>query len=100
MFGLLAAPAVLTTEAEGLIPVSVLETVQARGETVTRTRETVQDTSKLARTYYLPGVTVMQKLYMLQGYAASGPLTQLALLGYLEDILQAPLLLETTEAEL
>jgi hypothetical protein len=100
MFGLLATPAAQGVEAEGLIPVSVLEIVQARGETVTRTRETVQDTSKLARTYYLPGETMKQKLYSLQGYIASTrEPEQLVLLAYIEDILQAPQLLETVAVD-
>ena len=79
-------------------PVTLLETVQARGETVTRERHTVQDTSKLPGVYVLRGETVVQKLLSFQQYVAANLVFgQLELLGYIEDMLSAPVLLETTE---
>lgn len=83
-----------------VIPVVVTETVQARGEVTTRERHTVQDTSKLARTYVLSGDTVAQKLGSLRAIAATKFISQLELLSYIEDIQSAPYYLETVDAEL
>jgi hypothetical protein len=80
--------------------VTLTETVQARGETVTRERITVQDTSKLPPVYVLPGETMRQKLDSLKAMAAQRQLGQLELLELLDDARLAPLLLETTEVEL
>ncbi len=81
-----------------MVPVTVTETVQARGETITRTRETVQDLSKLPRAYTLRGETQTQKVEALREYVAQNRVYhQLELLAYIEDILLAPVLLETFE---
>lgn len=80
-------------------PITVTETVQARGATVTRERTTVQDTSKLAQVYVLPGETVMQKLASLRALASLRELPQIELLAYIEDIRSAPLLLDTVEVD-
>ncbi len=84
---------------ERIIPITITETVQARGETVTRERQTVQETSKLPRRYVLVGETQAQKLMSLLGWVSSyqGLFHQLELLGYIEDILAAPTTLETYE---
>ena len=81
-----------------VIPITITETVQARGETVTRTRDTVQEISKLPRTYTLPGETQYQKVQSLQQWVSQNRVFhQLELLGYIEDILAAPAVLETIE---
>lgn len=83
-----------------VVPVTLTETVQARGETVTRERITVQETGKLGVVYILPGTTQMQKLQALRSLVASQRMwDQLPLLAYIADIQAAPTSLETVEVD-
>lgn len=78
--------------------VVLTETVQAYGETITKRRTTVQDTSKLAQVFVLPGETVMQKLDSLRALIASQRYwEQTPLLDYIADIQAAPVSLGTAE---
>lgn len=81
------------------LPTEVIETVQWRGQTVTRVRKTLQDPLKLGRELYLSGETVMQKLESLKQLAALESISQLDLLEYIQYIMDSPLVLETVPAE-
>lgn len=64
--------------------VILTETVQARGETVTRERHTVQVVEP--EPFTLSGDTVMQRLDSLKAYAASKHLEQTELLALIEQV--------------
>lgn len=84
---------------EHVIPIEVTEVVQT-WDTVEQTRTTVQDVRKLPKVYTLLGETQAQKLSSLRQWVANNRVIhQLELLAYMDDLLQAPLTLETVDAD-
>ena len=86
------------SDTAGTVPLYVEEVVQGDGGAVSQTRLTVQDASKLPRVYALPGETQAQKLESLRAWVARTrmpSLLQEEFLAYLEEVMLAPVMLDT-----